>query len=189
MADTKISAMTAASALTGAELVPLVQSGANVRSTVQDISDFNASYIEVAQTTGTVNLTATPQLLKPTTVVGTPNGVSYDPATGEFTFTQPGNYGLSISVNALASNAGQSVYWYAENNTGAGWVVNTNSGKAFALINGNRTQVFASNFSRRLAGQKVRYWIYATGTTVDLAATTLGATGAIVPAIRVQYSS
>ena len=111
MADTKISAMTAASALTGAELVPLVQGGVNVRSTVQDISDFNASYIEATQTVGNVNLTATPQLLRPTTVVGTATGVSYDPSNGEFTFSQSGNYGLSIAVNALASNAGQYVYW------------------------------------------------------------------------------
>lgn len=38
MADTKISAMTAASALTGAEIVPLVQGGVNVRSTIDDIN-------------------------------------------------------------------------------------------------------------------------------------------------------
>ena len=189
MADTKISAMPAASALTGAELVPVIQGGVNVRTTVQDISDFNASYIEVAQTSGTVLLTATPQLLKPTTIVGIPTGVSYDPSNGEFTFTQPGNYGLSVAVNAIASNANQYVYWYAENNNGAGWVVNTNSGKAFALENGAVTQVFAANFTRRVAGQKVRYWIYATGSTVTLQTTTLGATGAVVPAIRIQYSS
>jgi len=189
MADTKISAMPAASALTGAELVPVIQGGVNVRTTVQDISDFNASYIEVAQTSGTVLLTATPQLLKPTTIIGTPTGVSYDPATGEFTFTQPGNYGLSIAVNALANSANQWVYWYAENNNGAGWVVNTNSGKAFALTNNQRSQVFAANFTRRLAGQKVRYWIYSNASNVDLQTTTLGATGAVVPAIRIQYSS
>lgn len=41
MADTKISAMTAASALTGAEFVPLVQSGANVRSTVSSLTAFS----------------------------------------------------------------------------------------------------------------------------------------------------
>lgn len=42
MADTKISAMTAATTpLTGAELVPLVQSGVNVRSTVAGITQYN----------------------------------------------------------------------------------------------------------------------------------------------------
>ena len=40
MADQKISAMPAASALTGAELVPVVQSGANVQTTINDLSSF-----------------------------------------------------------------------------------------------------------------------------------------------------
>ena len=43
MADQKISAMTAASALTGAELVPLVQSGVNVKSTVSALAAFAQS--------------------------------------------------------------------------------------------------------------------------------------------------
>lgn len=40
MADQKISEMSPASGLTGVELVPLVQSGANVRSTTQDVADY-----------------------------------------------------------------------------------------------------------------------------------------------------
>lgn len=45
MADTKISAMTAASLpLTGAELVPIVQSGDNKKTTVGDIAATNVSY-------------------------------------------------------------------------------------------------------------------------------------------------
>jgi len=44
MADQKISAMPAAATLTGAELVPLVQSGANVQSTVGDLRAFGAAY-------------------------------------------------------------------------------------------------------------------------------------------------
>ncbi len=43
MADQKISAMPSAATLTGAELVPLVQSGANVRSTVENLSYFTRS--------------------------------------------------------------------------------------------------------------------------------------------------
>jgi hypothetical protein len=44
MADQKISAMPSAATLDGTELVPLVQSGANVKSTVADIRAFNAAY-------------------------------------------------------------------------------------------------------------------------------------------------
>ena len=149
----------------------------------------NAPYIEVATTVGTTTITTTPQLLKPTTIVGTHPGIDYDPTTGEFTFNEAGNYGLSVAVNALATTAGESIYWYAENNTGSGWVVNTNAGKSFGLVNNVRSQVFAANFARRTAGQKVRYWIYSSSDTkVSIAPTTLGTTGAIVPAIRVQYS-
>ena len=43
MADQKISAMPNAATLTGAELVPLVQSGANVKSTVENLSYFTRS--------------------------------------------------------------------------------------------------------------------------------------------------
>ena len=45
MADTKISAMTAASLpLTGAELVPIVQGGDNKKTTVADVAAVNVSY-------------------------------------------------------------------------------------------------------------------------------------------------
>lgn len=44
MADQKISAMPSAATLTGAELVPLVQSGANVQATLNAIRAFSNSY-------------------------------------------------------------------------------------------------------------------------------------------------
>jgi hypothetical protein len=44
MADQKISAMPTAATLTGTELVPLVQSGANVKATLDSIRAYDASY-------------------------------------------------------------------------------------------------------------------------------------------------
>ncbi len=44
MADQKISAMSAAATLTGAELVPLVQSGANVKATLNSLRAFDNAY-------------------------------------------------------------------------------------------------------------------------------------------------
>lgn len=44
MADQKISAMPNAAALTGAELIPLVQSGANVKSTLSNLKGFGRVY-------------------------------------------------------------------------------------------------------------------------------------------------
>lgn len=44
MADQKISAMPSASTLTGAELVPLVQSGANVKATLSTLTTWDRAY-------------------------------------------------------------------------------------------------------------------------------------------------
>ena len=44
MADQKISAMPSAATLTGAELIPMVQSGANVKATLNDIRAYGNSY-------------------------------------------------------------------------------------------------------------------------------------------------
>lgn len=44
MADQKISAMPNAATLTGAELVPLVQSGANVKATLETLRAYDANY-------------------------------------------------------------------------------------------------------------------------------------------------
>ena len=74
MADTKISAMSAAGALDGSELVPIVQGGANVRTTVTAIATggaitwklYQAAIVQAGDTsdpTATVigsNLTGTP---------------------------------------------------------------------------------------------------------------------------------
>jgi hypothetical protein len=48
MADQKISQMPAASTLTGAELVPLVQDGLNVQSTLGNVKAFNNTYIALS---------------------------------------------------------------------------------------------------------------------------------------------
>lgn len=44
MADQKISAMPSAATLTGAELIPLVQSGANVKATLDTLRAYDSSY-------------------------------------------------------------------------------------------------------------------------------------------------
>ena len=51
MADQKISAMPSAATLTGAELVPLVQSGANVKATLDSLRAFDNAYGAFSDTT------------------------------------------------------------------------------------------------------------------------------------------
>lgn len=58
MADTKISAMTTASTLTGGEIAPLVQSGANVQQTVSNILTQGTNVTTLNQVT-TANLKTT----------------------------------------------------------------------------------------------------------------------------------
>lgn len=262
MSDTKISAMPLAATLTGGEIVPLVQSSANVQQTLTNtvnqtiaagptatrtalglgtMATQNADsvvitggsatldtlktsgltgylygndgsgnvtaattipfsavasqpWIEVADTTSNFNLTTTPTILTGTSTPATNlvtvsgSGITYDAATGIFTFTYAGSYSLAISVNCKAANTGQYVYWYAENNTGSGWTVNTNSGKAFLLVNNDRTQVFAANAVHRAAGQQVRYYFYASASNINVQSTTLPSSTAVVPGIRIQYA-
>lgn len=149
----------------------------------------NQPKIEAYDTSTTIALTSTPTLLKPALTAPGANGITYDAATGVFTFSNAGSYSLAIGVNALSTAANQFVYIYAEQDTGAGWVVNTNSGKSFELVNANMVQIVYAQAVGRVAGQKVRYYIYSNDGKVSLDTYALpGGVGAIVPAIRIQYS-
>lgn len=149
----------------------------------------NQPKLEAYDTSASIPLTTTPTLLKPALTIANPNGITYDAATGVFVFSNAGSYNLSLNVNAVASASNQFVYIYAEQDVGAGWAVNTNSGKTYELSNANMVQIVYSQAVARVAGQKVRYYIYSNDVKVSLQTYSLpGGVGAIVPAIRVQYS-
>lgn len=151
-------------------------------------SVLNQPVIEVYDRSASIPLTGTPALLKPASTLAGSSGITYDSATGVFTFAQPGSYTLALNVNAIASSAGQSVYIYAEKNLGSGWVLNANSGKSFQLPNNQLTQIVYSNAIARQAGEQTRYWIYSNDGKVQLETTTLPGVAVYVPAIRIQYS-
>jgi len=149
----------------------------------------NSPYLEVVETTATLSLTTTPVILKPATTINS-QGITYDSATGEFTFLYAGNYTLSLNINATSTASNQHVYIYAEVDTGSGWTVNANSGKLYELVNATTEQIGFTNAIHRVAGQKVRYKIYSDSNKVSLSTFTLpGGVGAKVPAIRIQYST
>lgn len=113
MADQKISAMPAATTLSGAELVPLVQGGANVQTTVGDLSSFTETtyrgYGEIyvasgstAQTTsGTANTYTT---LTAFTNDGPDNGsVTADSANDRLTLAT-GVYQVTFNATFTATN-------------------------------------------------------------------------------------
>lgn len=114
MADQKISAMPSASALTGAELIPLVQSGVNVQTTITDIADFttatNLGYGEIyvasgstSQTTsGTANTYTT--LTAFTTDGASATGVTPVATSDKLTLVNAGTYQVMFNATFTASN-------------------------------------------------------------------------------------
>jgi hypothetical protein len=149
------------------------------------------SYIEAYDRTASVALSTTPTLLAPNSFLPPVYaGITYNPATGVFTFLHEGVYSLSISLNLRASNANQVAYVYAQKNVGAGWVNTPNSGKAYKLSNGVDVQFTNPQSVYRAAGEQTRYYIFASGTGSTLVTQTLpGVTPTVyVPAIRIQYA-
>lgn len=145
-------------------------------------------YIEVYDRSATYPITSTPTLLKPVTT-GSYSGITYSSSTGVFTFLEEGSYFLSLVVNAVASAAGQTLYLYAEKNTGSGWTLIANSGKIFQLPNAQQIQIVYAQAVHREKNEQTRYYIYSNGGKVQLETTSLPSTSTVyVPAIRIQYS-
>jgi hypothetical protein len=146
-------------------------------------------YIEAYDLSSSISISTTPTLLNPANTLSGATGISYSSSTGVFTFSQEGDYSLSLLVNALSTSGNRILYIYAEKNTGSGWTVNANSGKIYNLVSTQTTQIVYANSIHRVAGEQTRYWIYANNTNVSLQTQTLpSVTGVYVPAIRIQYS-
>lgn len=149
------------------------------------------SYIEAFDRAASIAIPNTPTLLKPDSFLpATAVGITYDPATGVFTFLNKGTYSLSISLNITTTNANQYVYVYAQRNVGAGWVNTANSGKVYELKNGLTVQFVSPQSVYRQAGEQTRYYIYSNNTSSSLVTQTLpGVTPTVyVPAIRIQFA-
>ena len=152
---------------------------------------WNPSYIEAYDRTASIAIGTTPALLIPGSFLPPVNeGITYDTATGVFTFQYEGVYALSISLNLKGTSANQIVYVYAQKNVGAGWVNTTNSGKAYKLFNNTDVQYVNPQSVYRAAGEQTRYYIFASTSGPTLETTTLpGVTPTVyVPAIRIQYT-
>lgn len=170
--------------------ISLIGPGGEYFSPPVDFGDVtNQPHIEAYDLSASIALTATPTLLAPASTLAGANGITYSAETGVFTFTNAGSYSLSLVVNAIASQASQFVYIYAEKNTGSGWVVNANSGKSYQLANNQLTQIIYAQAIYRQAGEQTRYKIYSNDGHVQLQTYAMpSVVGVNIPAIRIQYS-
>ena len=115
MADQKISAMPSASTLTGAELIPLVQGGVNVQTTVTSIADYTTAtnlgfgeiYVASASTAQTTSGTAnTYTTVTAFTTNGSASATGVIPvaASDKITLVNAGTYQIMFNASFTASN-------------------------------------------------------------------------------------
>ena len=146
------------------------------------------NYCDVITTTASVTLPTTPTVLKPVTTVSN-NGITYDSSTGIYTFTNGGSYSFHLAVNATPSAANKKVYFYAEEDTGGGFVIRRYSARAQELTNSYEEQLVFDGSIHMAPGTKTRHYVWADATvtlnTVDLPGTTAGTV--TVPAIRCAW--
>jgi hypothetical protein len=105
MADQKISAMPSAATLTGAELIPLVQSGANVKTTLDTLRAFDNAYGGFSDSTDqTGNVSAGTVITFNTIDVA--DGVSLVD-NSKITVPNAGKYNLQFSIQFKNTNNAQ----------------------------------------------------------------------------------
>jgi len=103
MADQKISAMSAASALTGAEVLPVVQSAANVKATTQQVVDAAMTTGLTRQALGSINTNTTIDWSAGSYVTATIGGAL------TFTFSNPAPTGKACVAYLQLTNGGSAV--------------------------------------------------------------------------------
>jgi hypothetical protein len=148
-----------------------------------------SNYIDVQTTTSGIALPLTPTVIMPVTTVAS-NGITYDSATGIYTFTNGGTYSLTITLNAVASAANKTIYFYAEVNTGSGWVIRRYSARSSLLATTTKEQSLFSASINFAVGEQTRHYIWASSSTVTLNSTDVPGTTAgtvTIPALRVSW--
>jgi hypothetical protein len=123
-------------------------------------------------------------------VVAYNDGFTYDSLTGILTTSVSSSYGLSIVFNAVPPAANKHIYFYAEVDKGAGWVIDKYSARDLLLTVSTETAVVISANNYYALNTKIRYYIWADSAvslqTVNLPGTTPGT--AAVPAFKLQIS-
>lgn len=96
MADQKISAMPSAATLTGAELIPLVQSGANVKATLSSLRAFDNAYGAFSDTADQIGSTTVGTVISMGTI-DVADGITLASSTN-ITVPADGIFSLQFSI-------------------------------------------------------------------------------------------
>ena len=145
--------------------------------------------IELLNTNAAVVLPTTPTVFKATTIANN-DGFTYDLATGVMTTLVSSSYSLAIKFNAEPSASNKNIYFYAEEDKGAGWVIDRYSAMQLKLVNATETEVVIGLSHYYPTGTKIRYYIWGDSTitlrTTDLPGTVAGTV--TVPAYKLQMA-
>ena len=132
----------------------------------------------VLDSTASITLPTTPSVYKAPTV-SSYEDITYDTGTGVFTFPNTDVYHLSLLLNAQPSANNKNIYFYAEANTGAGWVIQQYSAREKTLASSSATeQIVITTEVKYVAGTQIRFYVWGDATmylkTTDLPGTTAG---------------
>lgn len=145
--------------------------------------------IEVIDAVSSTSLPTTPTIFVAPTVDHA-DGIAYNTTTGVLTTAQSGSYTLIIKFNAQPSASNKNIYFYAEEDKGAGWVIDKYSARKLELINQTETEVSITSSHYYTVGTKIRYYIWGDATitlkTSNLPGTTAGTV--VVPAFKLQMA-
>jgi len=145
--------------------------------------------IELLNTNALVTLPVVPTIFKATTIVQN-DGFTYSLTTGVITTLVSGSYSLNLKFNALPLAANRYIYFYAEEDQGAGWVIDRYSARKLELVNATETEVVLGVSHYYPTGSKIRYYVWGdvgvTLKTTNLPGTTAGTV--TVPAFKLQMA-
>lgn len=133
--------------------------------------------LEIIDSSASIVLPTTPTIFTGA-VVSYNDGFSYNSSTGVLTTLQSAAYSVTIQFNAEPSAANKNIYFYSEEDTGAGWQIKKFSARQLELTNGTQAQLVIPASRYFPVGSKIRFYIWGDATvtlkTTDLPGTTPG---------------
>ena len=121
MADTKISQMAAATSLTGAELIPMVQGGINVQSTLEETISSFRKYGAFYDTTTQSAVANTPTLITLNSNAVNTAGITVNAsARSQIILAAPATYNVQFSAQINSNDINDSdtvTIWFKQNGT------------------------------------------------------------------------